>query len=282
MQLFIAFAIKFFSFTNNIFMDKNAIFTDMAVEFCKHKHRKDDGLIKYYEVEVDESLSQKLGKPCGKYATLETTAVVNGENTEYTRVIDALSSCLKSYCKGCDKVMAVGLGNPDLTADALGDRVFKRLSVNRHLADDKKYLCALTPNVLGMTGIESFDIISAVADRVKPDVIVVVDALTAAAASRIATAFQVTDSGITPGSGVENHRRRLDESSLGIRTVSVGVPLVVYSSTIARDYCACDCRQHGDMIVTPKDVDILVEDCASIIAGAINSAFGGKRVAKSN
>ncbi|MDE5592972.1 MAG: GPR endopeptidase [Clostridiales bacterium] len=254
-------------------MDKYAVYTDMAVEFCKHKHDKDDGLIKYYEVNVDESTAKRLGKPCGKYATLETTAVVKGESDKYKRVTDALSSSLKSYCKGCDKVMAVGLGNPDLTADALGDRVFKRLCVNRHLGSGDKYLCALTPNVLGMTGIESFDIISAVADRVKPDVIVVVDALTAAAASRIATAFQVTDSGITPGSGVENHRRRLDERTLGIRTVSVGVPLVVYSSTIVRDYCACDSAPHCDMIVTPKDVDILVEDCASIIAGAINNAF---------
>lgn len=280
MQLFVALAIKFFCFTNNIFMDQNAVFTDMAVEFCRHKHHKDDGLIKYYEVEVDEPLSKQLGKPCGKYATLETTAVIKGENSEYHRIIAALASCLKSYCKGCDKVLAVGLGNPDLTADALGDRVFKRLSVNRHLSgdDDNKYLCALTPNVLGMTGIESFDIISAVVDRVKPNAVVVVDALTAAAASRIATAFQVTDSGITPGSGVENHRRRLDEKSLKVRTVSVGVPLVVYSSTIVRDYCACEAQPQCDMIVTPKDVDILVEDCASIIAGAINEAFGGEKV----
>ncbi|MCH5155147.1 MAG: GPR endopeptidase [Clostridiales bacterium] len=258
-------------------MNKNTVFTDMAVEFCKHKHNRDDGLIKYYEVQVDEQMSRQLGKPCGKYATLETTAVVKGEDSEYTRVTDALTTCIKSYCNGCNKVMAVGLGNPDLTADALGDRVFKRLAVNRHLGSDNKYLCALTPNVLGMTGIESFDIIAAVADRVKPDVIVVVDALTAAAASRIATAFQVTDSGITPGSGVENHRRRLDEKSLGIKTVSVGVPLVVYSSTIVRDYCDCGDMPHGDMIVTPKDVDILVEDCAKIIAGAINNAFSDVR-----
>ena len=259
-------------------MEKDFSCTDMAVEFCSHKHHRDDGLIKYYEVTVDEQTSSKLGKPCGKYATLETSAVVNGDTAEYARVTDALSKCLKSYCKGCDKVMAVGLGNPDLTADALGDRVFKRLSVNRHLSGERaeKYLCALTPNVLGMTGIESFDIISAVADRVKPDVIVVVDALTAAAAGRIATAFQVTDSGITPGSGVENHRRRLDKKSLGFRTVSVGVPLVVYASTIVRDYCNIgETFPRGDMIVTPKDVDILVDDCAKIISGAINSAFSG-------
>ncbi|MCH5165939.1 MAG: GPR endopeptidase [Clostridiales bacterium] len=246
--------------------------TDMAVEFLKHKHIKDDGLIRYYEVQVDEKLSRELNKPCGKYATLETSAVINGCFSDYDRVSDALGACMKDYLKDSEKILAVGLGNPDLTADALGDRVFKRLTVTRHLNQDR-YLCALTPNVLGMTGIESYDIISAVADRIRPDAILVVDALTAAAAGRIASAFQVTDSGITPGSGVENHRRRLDESSLGFKVVSVGVPLVVYSSTIAREYCpSAECGR-GDMIVTPKDVDILVEDCAKIIANAINGAF---------
>ncbi len=252
-------------------MDSQSVFTDMAVEFFKHKHTKDDGLIKYYEVTVDNDMSDKLGKPCGKYATLETDAVLKGNTKDYARVSDAIGECLKNYCRA-DKILAVGLGNPDLTADALGDRVFKRLTVNRHLSPNK-YLCALTPNVLGMTGIESFDIISAVVDRIRPDAVLVIDALTAAATGRIATAFQVTDSGITPGSGVENHRRRLDSESLGVKTVSVGVPLVVYSSTIAKDYCGAAEPCRGDMIVTPKDVDILVEDCARIIAGAINNVF---------
>lgn len=255
-------------------MRRNAVFTDMAVEFFRHKHKNDDGLIRYYEVEVDKRTSHKLGKPCGRYVTLETSAVVNGAVDDYGRVIDALSSCLKEYCRGYDKIMFVGLGNPDLTADALGDRVFKRLTVTRHRSASGGYLCALTPNVLGMTGIESYDIISAVADRIKPEAIVITDALTAASSSRIATAFQITDSGITPGSGVENHRRRLDKSSLGVATVSVGVPLVVYASTIVRDMCSVSPDGDCDMIVTPKDVDILVEDCAKIIAGAINSAFG--------
>lgn len=248
----------------------------MAVEFYKHKSRGGDDVVKYYEVDVDKKLSEKLGKPCGKYATVETEAVVRGVSENYPRVARAIGSCLGRFLVGCDKVMAVGLGNPDLTADALGDRVFKRLAVTRHKSPER-YLCALTPNVLGMTGIESFDIISAVVDRIKPDAVVVVDALTAASSSRIATAFQITDSGITPGSGVENHRRRLDTAALGVRTVSVGVPLVVYSSTIARD-CGAGGSPDVDMIVTPKDVDILVEDCASVIADAVNSIGGAKKL----
>lgn len=253
-------------------MKKSKIYTDMAVEFYKHKHSRDDGLIKYYRVDVDADMAKRLKKPCGSYSTFETPAVIAGETESYGRVSEALADCFSDYCKGYDKILAVGLGNPDLTADALGDRVFKRLVVTRHKNPDK-YLCALTPNVLGMTGIESFDIIASVTDRIKPDAVVVVDALTAAASSRIATAFQVTDSGITPGSGVDNHRQRLDASTLGVPVISVGVPLVVYSSTIARDYCGEDTSIGDDMIVTPKDVDILVEDCAKIIAGAINAAF---------
>ncbi len=244
----------------------------MAVEFCRTAKSSDDGVIRYYEIDVDDRMSAKLKRPCGKYTTLETRAVLSGNSQDYARVSDALGKSIAEYCKGCKKIMCVGLGNPDLTADALGDRVFKKLAVNRH-KNDGRYLCALTPNVLGMTGIESFDIISAVTDRICPDVVIAVDSLTAAAPSRIASAFQVTDSGITPGSGVDNHRQRLCRESLGVRVVSVGVPLVVYSSTIAREYCDGSGRCDTDMVVTPKDVDILVEDCATVIAGAINGAF---------
>ncbi|MCI9404669.1 MAG: GPR endopeptidase [Clostridia bacterium] len=259
-------------------MGKRVNFSDMAVEFCRSRTISDDGVVKLYEVIVDEKASRKLGRPCGRYTTLETECVTSGLSDEYGRVSDALASCVKSYCEDCKKIMAVGLGNPDLTADALGDRVFKKLAVTRQWSGDRdEYLCALTPNVLGMTGIESFDIIAAVVDRIKPDAIVVIDSLTAMATHRIASAFQVTDSGITPGSGVDNHRRRIDRDSLGVRVVSVGVPLVVYSSTIARDYCSAAEGGRGDMVVTPKDIDVLVEDCACIIANAVNAAFSHAR-----
>ncbi|MCX4313487.1 MAG: GPR endopeptidase [Clostridia bacterium] len=246
-------------------MENSAILTDMAVEFYKHSHSSDDGLIKFYEVQVDAGMARKLGKPVGRYSTLETPAVLGGDTDSFDAVSERLCECLLGYCGKAGCTLVAGLGNPDLTADALGSRVFKRLNVNRHLRKDR-CLCALTPNVLGMTGIESFDIIYAVTKRIKPDIVIAVDALTAAASSRIASAFQVTDSGITPGSGVMNHRMRLDMNSLGVPVVSVGVPLVVYASTIAGE-----CLVGHDMVVTPKDIDILVEDCARIIANAINA-----------
>ena len=139
-------------------MRKRRLFTDMAVEFCKSNVGRDDGLIKYYEVEVDQKMSNRIDRPCGRYTTLETNVVVSGRSDEYGRISDALAKSIKGYLKGCDKILCAGLGNPDLTADALGDRVFKKLAVNRHI-DSERYLCALTANVLGMKGIECCDII---------------------------------------------------------------------------------------------------------------------------
>ena len=272
MQLLIGSMFNFFCFTNNKFMRNPRYFSDMAVEFCKARRTYQDGTVKFYEVRVDEKMSKKLDRPCGNYTTVETSCVMNSAVDEYAKVSKALAGVLGDYLRDCNKIMVVGLGNPDLAADSLGDRAFKRIKVTRQF-DREKYLCALTPNVLGMTGIESFDIIAAVVDRIKPDALIVIDSLTAAAPHRIASAFQVTDSGITPGSGVENHRPRIDRASLGIKVVSIGVPLVVYASTIARAYCAGTGDSNFDMVVTPKDVDVLVEHCAGLIADAINSAF---------
>jgi spore protease len=138
----------------------------------------------------------------------------------------------------------------------------------------------MTPSVLGITGIESYDIIKGVVDRTRPSCIVAVDSLASAAAGRLATAFQVSDAGITPGSGVGNRRLTLDKSSLGCPVYSIGVPLVVFVTTIVEEiFDARECeraqtklRDIADLIVTPKDIDILVAECAQIIALALNMA----------
>lgn len=138
-------------------------------------------------------------------------------------------------------------------------------------------ISVITPNVLGVTGIESIDVIAGVCERIKPDVVIVVDSLASAAVSRIGCAFQISNTGITPGSGVSNHRARLDKSSLGTLVISVGVPLVVYASTIIEDALEGTKQEFnkeiGNMIVTPKDIDLYVETCATIVAHAINQTF---------
>ena len=164
-------------------------------------------------------------------------------------------------------------------------------------------------SVLGATGIETYDIIAGVTEKVKPDIVITVDSLSSRSVSRLASAFQITDTGIAPGSGIGNHRFRLDRESLGTPVIAVGVPLVVYASTIANEiideytlrkkkllknsgYRGENPKDNkyndenlkaavinstvtdilGDLIVTPKDIDVICGDCAYILALAINSA----------
>lgn len=242
--------------------------TDLAVEFAPGVRHTLSERIARTDVAVDEKLSKQLSKPVGRYSTVETDIVVRGDRTEYGRLVEALSNILAEL-RTRGSCMCVGLGNPLMTADALGTRCARRLCVGRGSG-----LCSVTPNVSGATGIESADIVAGAVERVKPDSVVVVDSLAAAATGRLGAAFQFTDSGITPGSGVANHRTRLDRDSLGVPVLSIGVPLVVYASTIVEE-AGGDPAAVDSLIVTPKDIDVLVEDCAEVIAAAINRVFVG-------
>lgn len=246
--------------------------TDIAAEFAPTVKRSVDERIAVSDIRLDEKRAQKINRPKGRYCTLETDIVAKGERDSFSRVTQSLTEIFTSFDYGYKNVLVAALGNPDLTADALGDRVFKRLNATRHLNMDKS-LCCIAPNVMGVTGIESYDIIFAVTKAVKPDLVIAVDALTASATERLGTVFQITDVGITPGSGVSNHRRRLDSETLGCKVISAGVPLVVYGSTIANDYSKTKTQIQSDIIVTPKDIDMLVDNAARVLACAINRAF---------
>ena len=126
----------------------------------------------------------------------------------------------------------------------------------------------VTPGVPGITGIESFDVVKGVCDEVRPTLVIAVDSLAAASAARLGTVIQLCDAGITPGSGVSNHKRRLSRDTLGVQVIGLGVPLVVYASTLVRD-AGGDEGRFGSLIVTPKEVDVYVADAAEIIADAI-------------
>lgn len=258
--------------------------TDLASEILEPKVRRLNEHIVRTDVTIDKKLSDKFGKPVGNYSTIESDIVVAGDERRYDRLIKALSDALAEYIGGCENCLVVGLGNPDMTADALGSKVSAKIDVTRNIAEadssgKKRGISTICPNVLGVTGIESFDVVKGVVDRIKPSLVVVVDSLCAASVKRIATAFQICSAGITPGSGVSNFRFRLDEESLGVKVVSIGVPLVVYASTIIDDVVGGKVNKYkGDiliesMIVTPKDIDLIVEDCAGVIASAINYAL---------
>lgn len=252
--------------------NKNAARTDLAVEFAPSKSKKIAERISVVEVNVDKTLSEKLSRPVGRYCTLETDIVTSGDKDEFSRLSSSLSDILKSFLGKTKSVMIAALGNPDLTADSLGARVFRLVNMTRHL-DLSPSVCGVAPNVMGMTGIESFDIIKAVCDSVSPDAVLVIDSLTASSSDRIGRVFQVTDVGITPGSGVCNHRRRLDSSTLNRPVISLGVPLVVFSSTLVNERFGTE--EDGGIIVTPKDIDLIVRNAAYVAANAINQCFGG-------
>jgi spore protease len=212
-------------------------------------------------------------------------------------------------------VLVVGLGNWNVTPDALGPRVVKDLLVTRHilqmepetLGEGFRSVAAISPGVLGITGVETGEIIQGLVEKVKPDLLIAVDALAARSLSRLHTTIQLADTGIHPGSGVGNKRLGITHETIGIPVIAVGVPTVVDAITIANDIL--DHLLHsfieeaspdspvsavvksmaegdkkavmeeimapygGNLMVTPKDIDTLVEDIARVISGGLNAAL---------
>ncbi len=247
--------------------------TDLASELVRPRVIRLNEHVSRTDVTLDEATAEALAKPPGRYVTVSGSAIIRGEREYYQRLVRALSDALKEFVGSPETCLIVGLGNPSMTADALGASVVKRVTVTR-IPGESGGVCTLCPSVSGVTGVESYDVISGVAAIVKPSMIIAVDSLCAAASDRLASAFQITDTGIAPGSGVGNHRFRLDRASLGCPVIGVGVPLVVYASTMIREAGAEPTE--SDLIVTPKDVDLIVGDCAAVIATAIDAALSGK------
>ena len=254
--------------------------------------------IQITEVVIDEEAgSRMMGKPLGRYITLECGEVRTG-NPETRRAVSSLlaEELTRMLPSGDQPVMVVGLGNRQVTPDALGPMTIDRTLVTRHIfqelpdsVDDRMQpVCAIAPGVLGVTGIETLEMVSALAERVKPRAIIAIDSLAAREVARVGTAIQLTDTGIQPGSGVGNHRRALNRDAVGVPVIALGVPTVIYASTIVRDALGKlggeqddldklteDMLRNatGDMIVTPREVDDLVEDVAGIVALGINQAL---------
>ncbi|MCI9031359.1 MAG: GPR endopeptidase [Clostridia bacterium] len=261
--------------------DKTEQRTDMAVELLEKEPRfRNRSGVKKTEVVVDARLSRRLNRPKGRYITLECAAPLSARREKYKPLIDDMAAVIRSLCEGCDSFLAVGVGNPLLTADALGSRTVSLLKTNRGLSSRgfSRELSAFSPGVSGVTGIESVDVVKSITSFVKPDCVIVIDSLASAAVSRLGTAFQLCDSGLVPGSGVGGGSGALSASSLKVkRVLSVGVPLVVYAETIVREAGAAVSEipeNVRNLLVTPKDIDLLMSECAHIIAEAINAALG--------
>lgn len=245
--------------------------SDLAAELTEVKSHTLEQDIDRCDVYVDKALSKKIGKPAGNYVTVESRIAAEGNAARFRRLSKAIADVLRELAPDGKNVLTVGLGNKLLTADALGCLAIEKTVV---YVTEKYAVRVFAPGVAGVTGIESYDVIKGLVEAVAPDLVIAVDSLCASKVSRIATSFQLSDAGITPGSGVKNARKPLSRDTLGVKVISIGVPMVVYASTILAEGGA-GFSGGEDMVVTPKDVDIMVENCAEIIAGAINM-FGKK------
>ena len=246
--------------------------------------------------------AQSLGKPCGRYLTIECGRI-DRLSAEDRR---ALSHLLAGELRGTVKrlthksidaslsVFVAGLGNADLTPDAIGPQTVRRLTATRHLRQYEvelyravgcSSLSALAPGVLGQTGIETSELLRGAVNSTHPDVIIVIDALTAHSCDRLCATIQLSDTGIEPGSGVGNHRRAITYKSMGVPVIALGVPTVVNSATLvwdalneagikSEDPRLCEVLEKGkSFFVSPKESDIICKSVAQLFARAIGVAF---------
>lgn len=282
-----------------------AKWTDLAVEARGNMPRSDAVHlacgIERLTVRIDsERDAQNMGRPRGVYVTLACPQTMSIALETRRALAHELAATLADMLpKARKSVLVVGLGNRNVTPDSLGPRTAERILVTRHMAGclpedvlrDMASVSAASPGVLGVTGMETAEILRGMVAHVQPDAVIAIDALAARSSSRIASTIQIADTGITPGSGVGNHQKALDERTLGVPVIAVGVPLVVYASTIASDaLCALGdgemeeeriaaCVEQvvserlGEMVVTPREVDALVERMAGVLADGINQAL---------
>ena len=247
---------------------------------------------------INKKGEETLGKPQGRYVTIESPDLMYGLE-DYEQACRKTAEILKEMIgavKG-KTILAVGLGNDKITPDALGPKAVSGIIVTKHLkenlnvvfGDSFSDVCAIVPGVLGNTGIEAAEVIKGVADIIKPDSIIAIDALAARSIDRINTTIQLSDAGIQPGAGVGNRRDALSEKSLGIPVIAVGVPTVAAAEAIARDALnfatkACEkeyeellekgfSKNISELIVTPKEIDLVTERAAKTVATSINMAL---------
>lgn len=236
---------------------------------------------------TDEESANIIGKPIGEYITIDTSdfkAPSDNFDTEVRTVAEILSSVIKTDERG---VLVVGLGNQDITPDALGPKTVDYIFVSRHIDKDLQdkigltgisSVSAIATGVLGQTGIETAEIVASLTKSINPSCVIVIDALASKSIDRLATTIQISNAGICPGSGVQNKRKELSEKTLGVPVISMGVPMVVDMTTVAYDMLgegvSDKVSEKGKtMMVTPREIDLAIEHAAKMVAFSINVAL---------
>lgn len=316
--------------------------TDLAVEETEQHQNENE--TPFSGVSIDEYTAERiplhitrvviqnevgartLGKPVGTYITLDAIQMNHNDGDYHREISRALSEQLTKLMQPfltdrcTPSILAVGLGNADVTPDALGPKVLNNLMITRHLQSgefklpsfpaDAASVCGIIPGVMAQTGMETAEIVKALTKQIKPDLIVVIDALAARSITRLGTTIQLSDTGIHPGSGVGNHRHSLTKESLGVPVIAIGVPTVVGAAAIVTDTLdtlievlrgetdtqgfasalndmSSDEKyalvrellepRFGPMFVTPKDIDETVKRLSFTISEGINMALFGEQ-----
>ena len=272
--------------------------TDLAIEVAdeaqhltdedvgKDTFREGDTCVTRLHIRTDRA-ARALGKPQGAYITVEVPPLTDNEET-LGKAAGLVAKELTALLPAEGSVLVVGLGNRAITPDALGPESADMVLATRHIGgefarsvglDDLRPTAVLTPGVLGQTGTESGEIVRGVCTVVHPVAVVVVDALAARSVARLGCTVQLCDTGIAPGSGVGNNRQPLNAETLGVPVIGMGVPTVVDAATIAREFSdrgeeAPDLTPRGaQMMVTPREVDVMIHRAARLVAMAINGAL---------
>lgn len=274
------------------------------------EERHEEATVSWVEVFSPEG-EQLIGKSMGNYVTIDAPGM-RRRNRDLQEAVGKIlvQQLAKLLDLGPDSsTLVVGLGNWNATPDALGPRVTAKLLVTRHLKDfvpqdvagGLRPVAAISTGVLGITGIETAEVIRGVVEHVKPDVVICIDALAARNVERIGTTIQLADTGINPGSGIGNQRKPLNKETLGVPVIAMGVPTVVYASTIIHDVFEAMAAQFqgqkpffqlfsspedrrelvtgvmsptvGELVVTPKEIDDMIEDMSRVIAGSLNAVL---------
>lgn len=272
--------------------------TDLAVEQREMTAKHSDNVaVRQYarqnanvtEIEIlNDEGAKELGKPKGKYITMEIPAFSHDSELLDGR-LTAMTESIRTLLPETDgPVLVAGLGNEDVTPDALGPRtahgIFATRHIDRALASELGFgelrdVCAITFGVLGQTGMETAETIRGIVNTIHPAAVITVDALAARSLQRLGKTVQLTDTGITPGSGVGNSRARLDKETIGVPVIAIGVPTVVDAVTLVRDFTSEHkmAKEKEDeakaMMVCPREIDVTIRRAARFLALSLNCAL---------
>ena len=284
-------------------MQNDIFYSDMALDNLENRGISDLATVKKLSYGISQSvvnvknndLASKVGKPKGVYVTYDTSAVRDEGYQDYlSKIIASTIRQVVGVLPVGSTILAVGLGNGQVLADALGVKVVEKINATRgdSLNEHRYNLCTHPLGVEGVSGIKSHEILSALRDKIQPSAILIFDTLATTSVARLGTSFQMSTAGITPGSGVGSDKPPMNKEIYGVPTISIGVPLVLTMQGVIKDFVKsyketnptfnidefafhstlCD-KKLSRLVVAPKEVKLYLENTSNIIAQAVNIAY---------